>query len=403
MGIIVHDLGDLVVPQTTTRLKMTVLPSLPLQFLFRPTGNEQALSSESASERPGELDARISIAIAESRASTFRSKYLLHVVGMAVTGPVIYLLLRAFVVASTAPLARWLLVHVLATTVLLVVYRAHLDRPPPTKRLAIDARAIATAVSGVVMGSVVWFDMASLSNPTYMFGLCACLFAFCAGTFVNLTPLAFLIRLTIFPTLLQVAVAFALVGEQLVGVSVLMFLAIVGLKPLCEARRQLGQLVALTEFERWRAEHDPMTGLLNRAGLADIDVSSHSVLYVDLDGFKAVNDIHGHAAGDLVLKETAIRLEGATTYSDSKIARLGGDEFVIVLDTTDERNVVDVASRIVATLHQPFTGGREVSASIGIAKTSQQLALSDLIARADRALYRAKADPSLSFVWSDET
>lgn len=286
---------------------------------------------------------------------------------------------------------------------LLAVYRRHRDRPPPPRRLTFDARATVTAISGTVVGSVVWFDMASLSNATYLFGLCACVFAFSAGTFVNLNPLAFLIRLTIFPTLLQLAAAFVVAGELVGAVSVIVFLGIVGFKPLQEARRQFNHLVELKEIETWRAEHDPMTGLLNRAGLESVDASNRTVLYLDLDGFKSVNDIYGHAAGDVVLKETAGRLERATVHSNVDIARLGGDEFLLVLDTSDHRKVDDVAARVVASLREPFVGGAEVAASIGIASARRHSDLTDLIAEADRALYRAKADESKSFVWSDET
>ncbi len=126
----------------------------------------------------------------------------------------------------------------------------------------------------------------------------------------------------------------------------------------------------LKEFER-RSETDALTGLLNRRGLAMRypllpSSSGWTVLLMDLDGFKTVNDVHGHSAGDKVLLETARRLEQDVRAEDL-VCRTGGDEFVIVV--AGDLGVADqVAARIVEGMRAPIAVGAttvEVRATIG--------------------------------------
>jgi diguanylate cyclase (GGDEF)-like protein len=168
-----------------------------------------------------------------------------------------------------------------------------------------------------------------------------------------------------------------------------------------------------------RAEHDSLTGLVNRARfelrlneLLDpaAAVSSKlgnarevAVLFIDLDGFKPVNDTHGHAAGDAVLVAVAARLRDSTRGSDL-IARLGGDEFAVLLEVRDAAEVGAVAKRISRALRQPVPHGRailNIGASIGIASTRPAnsaigvadvlLRAADLVKAADEAMYSAKS------------
>ena len=149
--------------------------------------------------------------------------------------------------------------------------------------------------------------------------------------------------------------------------------------------------------------HDPLTDLPNRRLLADrlehalvraeADASMVAVLFIDLDGFKAVNDAHGHDAGDQLLVQTAARLRGCLRAGDT-LARLGGDEFVLLLeDVTDADQPTRTVQRVVATLAQPFDlGGTPVriSASIGVALSATGSQRS-LLHAADSAMYEAKA------------
>ena len=150
---------------------------------------------------------------------------------------------------------------------------------------------------------------------------------------------------------------------------------------------------------------DPLTRLPNRAALegelfarlaaAARDGSLVGVLMLDLDGFKAVNDRHGHRVGDLVLTAVAERLLQAVRRSDL-VARLHGDEFVIATgDHLTTEAVAGVAERVLEALRSPVAvDGRQlgIRASIGVAVFPLDAApAAELLARADAALYAAKA------------
>lgn len=169
--------------------------------------------------------------------------------------------------------------------------------------------------------------------------------------------------------------------------------------------RALALVDDATSELRHRALHDPLTGLANRSLLLDRlgallarsrrDGTTPAVLYVDLDGFKAANDTHGHGVGDEVLRATADRLDGALRGVDT-IARLGGDEFVVLVDGAESGDAPEVvADRILAVLREPFDvapDGAHVSltASVGIA-TGDRRDPEALLRDADAALYAAKA------------
>jgi len=153
------------------------------------------------------------------------------------------------------------------------------------------------------------------------------------------------------------------------------------------------------------AHYDPLTGLPNRVLLMERlrhagDLALHrtdylfSVLFIDLDRFKMINDSLGHAIGDKLLCEISIRLADCLRPNDT-VARLGGDEFVILLeDVKTQDNVILVAQRILQSLAVPFNlEGREIftSASIGITFSSPGFNRpEDLLRDADLAMYGAK-------------
>ncbi len=156
------------------------------------------------------------------------------------------------------------------------------------------------------------------------------------------------------------------------------------------------------ELER-AARHDPLTAVRNRAGFFEAlddalgcatDESMVGLLYVDLDGFKVVNDRHGHAVGDDVLRIVAARLATAVRRDDL-IGRLGGDEFAALCPSvTDTDALTAVADRIIEDIRRPISvRGIEiqVGASIGIATASVHVEPDQLVDAADRSLYRAKA------------
>ena len=147
---------------------------------------------------------------------------------------------------------------------------------------------------------------------------------------------------------------------------------------------------------RYLAEYDFLTGLANRAHfqshLASLPETG-TLLLIDLDGFKAINDAHGHAAGDVCLKEAARRLAVACHGADL-IARIGGDEFaVLVMNDPDGSRAETFGQRIVTTMRAPVldgTASHGFGASVGMAR-ARHFAPADLVLKADEALYAAKA------------
>lgn len=153
-----------------------------------------------------------------------------------------------------------------------------------------------------------------------------------------------------------------------------------------------------------QASHDPLTGLANlrlfrelaSTALANARRQGDMVglLFVDLDGFKGVNDDHGHATGDAVLAAAAERIRVAVRTGDTP-ARLGGDEFVVLLPRVrDTAEAEAVAHRIIEQLGRPVpspSGPLALSASIGIACSPGTADVDALLAGADGAMYRAKA------------
>lgn len=163
-----------------------------------------------------------------------------------------------------------------------------------------------------------------------------------------------------------------------------------------------------------RALHDAATGLPNRVlfedrmttaiSLAERHDWTLAVMFVDLDRFKAVNDVHGHSAGDAVLKEVARRLAAHTREEDS-VCRNGGDEFLLLLiNPQGLDNVLRIAAALSAAITEPIVAAGvslTVGASLGIACFPDHGRKSDqLIARADAAMYRAKRSASDFVVWS---
>jgi len=156
---------------------------------------------------------------------------------------------------------------------------------------------------------------------------------------------------------------------------------------------------------RYQALHDPLTGLPNRAlflerlGRVFNNRARRRVglCYLDLDGFKVINDSLGHDIGDQLLVEVGRRLDHSVSGDGKLVARMGGDEFVILVEgSRDTQDIVNVADRVLRELESPIRiGGHEltVSASIGIVERALTgTTAADLMRDADITLYWAKAD-----------
>ena len=170
-------------------------------------------------------------------------------------------------------------------------------------------------------------------------------------------------------------------------------------------RHALQRASASLRQSQYDAHHDGLTGLPNRTlfhhtvaqqvALCQRNAAELCVLFIDLDGFKAVNDTHGHAAGDQLLREVSRRIAGACRASDIS-SRLGGDEFVVALIHSDLEHSRAFATRLVERVSEPYVLGdfeAEASASMGIAHfPGSATDVDTLLHKADHAMYRAKAE-----------
>ncbi len=166
---------------------------------------------------------------------------------------------------------------------------------------------------------------------------------------------------------------------------------------------QFEELLIIRRDLDFAASHDPLTGLANRRGLEKVLQQAREaderlgLLLIDLDGFKEVNDRHGHHAGDDLLKQVAARLQAMVRPGDL-VARLGGDEFaVVVRGSADPAALSGIAERAVSLIKAPFviigqivTVGASVGISVPSAAVSTNWTVESLTRSADEALYGAK-------------
>ncbi len=162
----------------------------------------------------------------------------------------------------------------------------------------------------------------------------------------------------------------------------------------------------VNEKLHYQAMHDALTGLANRSLLferiqlaidsADRKHTKFALYFIDLDGFKTINDTLGHAAGDAVLKELAARLKGIVRKEDV-VARLGGDEFVVMVEGIPDAGMAGhIAEKIFECFKDSFIpglGDLRISPSIGIALFPEDgLTVDDLVRHADAAMYQVKTN-----------
>ncbi len=181
-----------------------------------------------------------------------------------------------------------------------------------------------------------------------------------------------------------------------------LFLAAMTRTILGFSRAYLAMAMAKRESEE-RSTHDTLTGLWNRSGLmlalarraADRtgDADRFALLYIDLDGFKTVNDQLGHAGGDDLLQQAGLRIAGFLPDT-AMVARFGGDEFVAVVPRRGEIDVAVLGEALIVAVSQPYRLGTaavpHIGASVGIAWSVPGQSPDELLAEADAALYRAK-------------
>ncbi|MEO7634623.1 MAG: EAL domain-containing protein [Sphingomicrobium sp.] len=200
--------------------------------------------------------------------------------------------------------------------------------------------------------------------------------------------------------------------DELFPMALIALLALTGLRAR-QLRHEVLRRESAERHARALARHDPLTGLANRRVvaefLADADDRASAndcelaVLAIDLDRFKPVNDIHGHAAGDLVLREVSKRLaEVLHPDSQNLLARLGGDEFAFVIQYARGSDLpIRLAKQIVNCLAEPIAVSDtkvKIGASVGIALRTHELGDPETLLRAaDLAMYGAKREGRSTF------
>jgi diguanylate cyclase (GGDEF)-like protein len=180
----------------------------------------------------------------------------------------------------------------------------------------------------------------------------------------------------------------------------------VGMRRNSQLRREVAKREEAERQARQLARHDPLTGLPNRrVFMEELEkrlrhtIGTHrtcSVLLIDLDRFKPINDLHGHSTGDVVLRQIADRLKSSVRAEDH-LARLSGDEFAVVIETELGSDApMRLAKRLIGTIAEPILHEQsrfDVGASIGIAVCPPEGASSEsLVREADLAMYRGKRE-----------
>jgi diguanylate cyclase (GGDEF)-like protein len=178
----------------------------------------------------------------------------------------------------------------------------------------------------------------------------------------------------------------------LLALAALMLLAFFLAQPLLQALRWTEQragesrIDVLTEIPNRRALEETLAAEISRAQRFEHELA---VVLLDLDHFKRINDTHGHATGDRLLREVARLLQASARQGDT-VARWGGEEFVAVLPETDLQGAVQLADRLRTAIGRISLGATKTSASCGVATLVAGDGTETLLAAADAALYQAK-------------
>lgn len=352
-------------------------------------------------------DAEYAAGLRIARRDHFLESHVEHLVGFAVTG--VALVLLGWSIGPQPLFLAWLSAHFIILIAMTAVY-IEVRRSKRSDDTMGTRVALVTVVSSVHLGLFPWLDVSSMSDPRYALAICAAMCAFAAGTMLHIAPLVSLVRIALLPALTLLFAGLLIGGSTLPAICIFSFMVIVLSRPLVVQQRAMERRVRMQVEADWRANHDALTGMLNRRGLLneiDAEMSDQwvkgaglahgaaAVLFVDLDGFKQVNDSLGHRHGDEVLCHVADRLI-RTQPRGSVSARLGGDEFVIWLTDVTPAQAESTAHAVRESLSRRYEVAGvpiRLRASIGVANAGVGGAGPErLISEADAAMYRAKSE-----------
>ena len=204
--------------------------------------------------------------------------------------------------------------------------------------------------------------------------------------------------------------------DEVLVLPALLCLALVFVSKITTTQAEIQRIVGTEDPTRNKSLGDALTGLPTRAQFLErveriVQYGQYNpsfryaILFVDLDGFKPINDRLGHKAGDAVLRQTAKLFQSCLRQGDV-VGRYGGDEFTFLLNQVqDPTDATSIAERILTKLQAPINVGEpvQVGASIGIVfSTNMHETAEELIRDADRAMYRAKAQGKNRYVISEQ-
>lgn len=349
---------------------------------------------------------RFEAEVERERVRVFMDRWWFSPVGTAVAGVTFSVLAWSTVGAAT--MALWAAVLMASALVMsLAITVAPLAAPIDDEGLP-TVSGYAHLAAGALMGGLLLISPTAASQASYRWPTLAFLLAFSALAVNSRVGLNSLGSRMLTALWMVASVGLVVAGAYLAAVAAVVF-GVMVVSEMRAKREMVNELIMIrvlsnvaAEDQQWAAHHDELTSLLNRPGIQAAlrgdhfgDQQTLTALFIDLDRFKQVNDRFGHAAGDLVLVETARRLTRAFRNGDI-VGRLGGDEFLVLLgsDATEEA-AESMATRAIEALEQPFVlkGGDEafISASIGVASMDADSADTErLLNDADQALYTAK-------------
>ncbi|MGI4794614.1 MAG: putative bifunctional diguanylate cyclase/phosphodiesterase [Janthinobacterium lividum] len=312
----------------------------------------------------------------------------------------------ATVMHPTIPVVAWL-----CAGTLLLLWRVHIIYAARRR----TAQRESTSCGTFVVSSLAWALELGIGNmlctlsgePVLQILSNACVFPIVAGISARNTNTPRLALAQMLIAMSLVAAGAALSPQLWIKVLIIqMPFFLIGLGSIClRSGRDLVSMLDAQHRNAALARHDSLTQLPNRVlmherleGLLASNVSNQcfALVLMDLDGFKAINDALGHAAGDAVLVETAQRLLSISAESDRLAARLGGDEFLLLLPRASQNDAAVLAATIAAAIRRPYAllnaPDIRLDASIGIALYPEHGGDADtLLAAADKALYAVKA------------